>query len=144
MKQTSFQTPPGTECAWQQSVKTDMDFFPYYKQYPEQLSYFQKLMSVPRDGEWFDVVSFAEEAANVSPDRALFVDIGGSIGHQSKRLKLKYPKLPGRIIVQDLPESVNVATPVEGVEFMAYDFFTPQPVEGTPILVCTSRAMQES
>ena len=144
MRQTSFQTPPGTECAWQQSVKTDMDFFPYYKQHPEQLSYFQKLMSVPRDGEWFDVVPFAEEVANVSSDRALFVDIGGSIGHQSKRLRLKYPTLPGRVIVQDLPESVNVATPAPGVEFMAYDFFTPQPVHGTPIFVHASRATQES
>lgn len=77
-----------------------MDFFPYYKQYPEQLSYFQKLMSVPRDGDWLDVVSFAEETANVSSDRALFVDIGGSIGHQSKRLRFKYPTLSGRVIVQ--------------------------------------------
>ena len=144
MQQTRFQTPPGTECAWQQSVKTDMDFFPYYKQRPEQLSYFQKLMSVPRDGEWFDVVPFAEEAANVSSDHALFVDIGGSIGHQSKRLRLKYPTLSGRVIVQDLPESVNVATPAQGVEFMAYDFFTPQPVHGTPIFLHASRAMQDS
>lgn len=130
MRQTSFRTPPGTQCAWQQSVKTDMDWYPHYKQHPEQLSYFQKLMSVPRDGEWFDVVPFAEEAANVSPDHALFVDIGGNIGHQSKRLRSKYPTLPGRVIVQDLPESVNVATPAQGVEFMPYDFFTPQPVHG--------------
>lgn len=130
MSQTNFSTPPGTKCAWQQSVKTDMDWFPYYKQHPEQLGYFQKLMSVPRDGEWFDVVPFAEEAANVSPERALFVDIGGNIGHQSKRLRSKYPTLPGRVIVQDLPETVNVAEPAPGVEFSAYDFFTAQPVLG--------------
>ncbi|PWI72142.1 O-methyltransferase [Purpureocillium lilacinum] len=130
MQQTSFQTPPGTKCAWQQSVKTDMDWFPYYKQHPKQLSYFQKLMSVPRDGDWLDVVSFADEAANVSPDSALFVDIGGNIGHQSKRLRAKYPTLPGKVIVQDLPETVSVAAAAPGVEFMAYDFFTPQPVEG--------------
>lgn len=129
MEQTRFQTPPGTKCAWQQSVKTDMDWFPYYKQHPEQLSYFQKLMSVPRDGEWFDVVPFAEEAANVIPDRALYVDIGGSIGHQSKRLRSKYPTLSGRVIVQDLPETINKSTPAPGVEFMAYDFFTPQPIQ---------------
>jgi demethylsterigmatocystin 6-O-methyltransferase len=107
-----------------------MDWFPYYKQHPEQLSYFQKLMSVPRDGDWLDVVPFAEEAADVRPDRALFVDIGGNIGHQSKRLRSKYPTLPGRVIVQDLPETVHVATPAPGVEFMAHDFFTAQPVHG--------------
>ena len=75
LRKKSFQTPPGIDSAWQESVKTDMDFFPYYKQRPEQLSYFQKLTSVPRDGEWFDVVPFIEEAANVSSDRALFVDV---------------------------------------------------------------------
>ncbi|OAA56177.1 O-methyltransferase [Niveomyces insectorum RCEF 264] len=130
MQETSFQTPPGTKCAWQQSVKTNMDWFPYYQQHPKQLSYFQKLMSVPRDGDWLDVVPFAEEAANVSADRALFVDIGGNIGHQSKRLRSMYPTLLGRVIVQDLPENVNVAAPAPGVEFMAYDFFTPQPFVG--------------
>ena len=138
MQQTSFQTPPGTKCAWQQSVKTDMDWFPYYKQHPKQLSYFQKLMSVPRDGDWLDVVSFADEAANVSPDSALFVDIGGNIGHQSKRLRAKYPTLPGKVIVQDLPETVSVAAAAPGVEFMAYDFFTPQPVEGERMRNCAA------
>lgn len=130
MQKTNFKTPPGTRCAWQYAAKTDLDWFPYYKQHPRELSYFQKLMSVPRDGDWFDVVPFAEEAASVSQERALFVDIGGSIGHQSKRLRSKYPTLPGRVIVQDLPETVNVAAPAPGVEFMAYDFFTPQPIQG--------------
>jgi len=130
LKQTNYSTPPGTQCAWQKSVNTELDWFPYYKQHPQQLSYFQKLMSVPRDGEWFDVVPFAQDAANVAPERALFVDVGGSIGHQSKRLRLKYPSLPGKVIVQDLPETVKVATPAKGVEFMAYDFFTPQPIHG--------------
>lgn len=132
LQQTSFQTPPGTKCAWQKGNNTDLDWFPYYSQRPEQLSYFQKLMSVPRDGDWLDVVPIAQEAAAVSDnnDRALFVDIGGSIGHQSIRLRNKYPTLPGRIIVQDLPETVKVAPAAKGVEFMAHDFFQPQPVVG--------------
>ena len=130
LRQTKFQTPSGSDCAWQHSVKTSMDFFPYYKQHLEQLSNFQKLTSAPRDGDWFDVVPLAEDAANVSSDHALFVEIGGGIGPQCKRLRTKYPSLPGRVIVQDLPEKIQVATPAQGVEFMTYDLFSPQPVHG--------------
>ncbi len=137
MQQTSFKTPQGTRCAWQQSVKTDMDWFPYSQQHPKQLSYFQSLMSVPRDSEWSDVIPIETEAANVDPDRALFVDIGGNIGHQSKRLRSKSPMLPGKVIVQDRLETVAVATPTPGVEFMVYDFFTPQPIHGRPMFVST-------
>jgi demethylsterigmatocystin 6-O-methyltransferase len=130
LKDTKFTTPPGTKCAWQKSVNTELDWFPYYKQYPEKLGYFQKLMSVPRDGDWLDVVQFAEAASAVTQDRALFVDIGGNIGHQSKRLRSRYPNLAGRVIVQDLPETINALPPFSGIEFMSYDFFTPQPIKG--------------
>jgi len=29
-----------------------------------------------------------------------------------------------------LPETIKQARPIEGVELMAHDFFTPQPVKG--------------
>lgn len=111
-------------------MNTDLDFFPWVKQHPEKLKWFQQLMSVPREGEWLDVVPFTEALASVEPDRVLFVDIGGSIGHQCARLKAKYPNLPGRIIVQDLEETIKAAPPIDGVEFMVHDFFNPQPVKG--------------
>jgi hypothetical protein len=87
-------------------------------------------MSVPREGDWFDVAPFTQEVSPFNPERAHFVDVGGSIGHQCARLKAKYPNLPGRIILQDLPETIKAARPIEGVEFMAHDFFKPQPVKG--------------
>lgn len=87
-------------------------------------------MSVPREGDWFDVAPFTNEVASIGPDRVLFVDVGGSIGHQSARLRAKYPNLPGRVIVQDLEETIKAAPPVEGVEFMTHNFFNPQPVIG--------------
>lgn len=116
--------------AWQKANNTDLEFFPWAKQYPEKLTWFQSLMSVPRDGDWLDMVDFTEAAASVVPDRALFVDVGGSIGHQCMRLKARYPCVPGRIIVQDLEESVKAAQPIEGVEFMVHNFFNPQPIKG--------------
>ncbi|KAI4100430.1 MAG: hypothetical protein LQ339_005491 [Xanthoria mediterranea] len=131
LQSTNFQTTTGGKYAWHDSRNTTLDFFPWAKQNPAQLSHFQKLMSVPRDGDWFDVVPFSTAPDACAPTQAYFVDIGGNIGHQCRRLKAKYPSLPGRIICQDLPETISSATPmVEGVEMMAYDFFTPQPVTG--------------
>jgi len=56
-------------------MSTELDFFPWAKQHPENLAWFQKLMSVPRDGEWFDVVPFSNDC---SPDRAHFVTLAAA------------------------------------------------------------------
>ncbi|MCJ1381158.1 hypothetical protein MMC17_004267 [Xylographa soralifera] len=127
LRETKYQTPTGGKCAWQKSENTNLDFFPWASQRPEKIKWFQSLMSVPRDGEWFDVIPFT---ADIAADRAHFVDVGGSIGHQCARLKSKYPNLPGRVILQDLPETIKNAPPIPGVEFMTHDFFTAQPVQG--------------
>lgn len=130
LKEHNYENRTGGKCAWQKGFNTDMDFFPWAKQHPESLGWFQSLMSVPREGDWLDVVPFDKEAASVGEERALFVDVGGSIGHQSARLRHKYPQLPGRIIVQDLEETIKNAPAVPGVEFMTHNFFNEQPVKG--------------
>ena len=67
----------------------------------------------------------------------LFVDIGGSYGPVSIALAQAYPKL--RFIVQDRPETADGGReqlPPElkdRVSFMAYDFFSTQPVKHADI-----------
>ncbi|CAI7654987.1 unnamed protein product [Penicillium glandicola] len=123
-------TDSGKTLAWNNGFNTELPFFPWAKQHPDHLKWFQSLMSVPREGDWLDVFSVPSLAENVAVDQALFVDVGGNIGHQSARLRARYPDLPGRIIVQDLPETIQAAPPVEGVEHMAHNFFEPQPIIG--------------
>lgn len=72
----------------------------------------------------------AEECRGWSTERAVFVDIGGGTGQQCIALKDRFPGLPGKVILQDLPLVVAAAVIPEGVEAMAYDFFTLQPVKG--------------
>lgn len=50
--------------------------------------------------------------------------------HTYMALREKYPDIPGRVILQDLPATVERALPTPGVENMAHDFFQPQPVKG--------------
>ena len=65
--------------------------------------------------------------------KCLVVDIGGAGGHNSFAIAQQYPKL--NFVVQDLEAAfgeagVKVPAELEGrVEFMAHDFFTPQPAK---------------
>jgi demethylsterigmatocystin 6-O-methyltransferase len=131
IRQYNYQNTTGGKCAWQKAANTDLDFFPWARQHPEVLKWFQGLMSVPRSGNWLDVVPFDDTLQSKAfGNRPVFVDIGGSIGHQCARLISRYPKLSGRIILQDLPETIRNAPPINGVKAMVHDFFKPQPIKG--------------
>lgn len=83
---------------------------------------------------WLSVYPVAREIEgwdSKDNTRAIYVNIGGGIGHQCKQFKDKYPDLPGRVILQDLPHSISKALPTPGVENMEHDFFQPQPIKGS-------------
>lgn len=129
MKENGY-NDAATTTAWNKGHDTSLDFVSYGKQNPKYLKWFQSLMSVPREGDWLDVFSINSLALLNHDNQAIFVDIGGGIGHQSARLRARFPELPGRIIVQDLPEVLNHAPKMQGIELMPHNFFEPQPVRG--------------
>lgn len=90
-------------------------------------------MGTQRLGErtWLDVFPFQEELGqNTSADVPLFLDIGGANGHQCVLLKQRFPQLPGRVVLQDTEQVISNAPELEGIEKIAYDAFTPQPIKG--------------
>jgi demethylsterigmatocystin 6-O-methyltransferase len=130
LEENNYQNTTGGHCAWHKSANTDLDFFPWAKENPQILTYFQQLMSImglPKDGSWLDVISITNQQDS---SRKVFVDIAGSIGHQCSRLLSRHPDLGGRVILQDLEETFQHAPKIEGVEFMVHDFFKVQPVKG--------------
>ncbi|EEQ31631.1 putative demethylsterigmatocystin 6-O-methyltransferase [Microsporum canis] len=129
LRGTKYAKTADGKYAWHKGFNTELDFFPWVKQHPEHLQAFQSLMSVPREGDWLSVAPFTELTSG-GPEQVIFVDVGGSIGHQSVRLRARFPDLPGRIIVQDLEETIKAAPPAPGVEFMVHNFFNPQPIKG--------------
>lgn len=77
-------------------------------------------------GTELDVQGFEQQS-----DPPLLVDIGGNTGYDAAAFRTKYPHIKGRVIVQDLPETLAYAPdPPEGLEWIGYDFFTPQPIRG--------------
>ena len=122
-------------------MNTELPAFLWLQEHPENLAFFNEHMQANRFGmpTFLDVFPAPDKASETSADRALFVDIGGGFGQQAISFREKYSQLEGRVIVQDLAPTTANATQHPGVEFMAYNFFTPQPVKGMtrPTLLIT-------
>jgi len=59
----------------------------------------------------------------------MFVDLGGNWGNKVIAVKDRFPHMPGRLIVQDLPYSIESAPKTDKAELTVHDFFQPQPVK---------------
>ena len=81
---------------------------------------------------WLNVIPFKSEfAQGATKEDVLLVDVGGGNGSQCLELKKAFPKLEGRIILQDRAPVLESALEGDGMEKMAYDFFTEQPIKST-------------
>ncbi|KAL4789036.1 S-adenosyl-L-methionine-dependent methyltransferase [Aspergillus venezuelensis] len=117
------------ECPFQRAFNTDLAIFEWMSQHPKHLESLGKLMALDRPKVWVDYFPVLEHVAGVVDDtKTLMVDIGGGFGQQSKALRVKFPDLAGKIIVQEIPQTLAAAQPVEGIDFAVHDFFQPQPV----------------
>lgn len=93
------------------------------------MEHFEKGMKMMYyDNWWFDVYPVRTETCAPFPE-TLLIDLGGCQGQQAIAFRNKFRDLPGRVVVQDMPETLAGAKPAEGVELIAHDFFTPQPLE---------------
>lgn len=80
---------------------------------------------------WLDVVDFETEMAGDSAkEDVVFVDVGGGNGSQVALLKKACPNVNGRMILQEQAYVLEGAMEVDGMEKMAYDFLTEQPIKG--------------
>jgi hypothetical protein len=54
------------------------------------------------------------------------------LGHDLVGLKRKFPNLPGRLVLEDLPDVIEHAKESieDGIEVVGYDMFTEQPLKG--------------
>lgn len=83
--------------------------------------------------KWYESVPLNDVLGeNIDASSVLLVDVGGAAGHDLLGFHKQHPDIPGRLILQDLPETIasldmSKMTPVEA---MAHNFFTPQPIKG--------------
>jgi hypothetical protein len=112
-------------------------YFEYFaRSDPEMGRRFASMMDMwskgrPRwfDGDYYPVIDrLITGAEQHSP---FLVDVGGGSGHDIEGLRQAFEgQLPGRLVLQDRPEVVEIAKLGTGAEGMAHDFLTEQPVKG--------------
>ncbi|KAF2738110.1 S-adenosyl-L-methionine-dependent methyltransferase [Polyplosphaeria fusca] len=118
--------------AFHDAMSTDLPPFEWMKQRPEQMKSLGHAMATQRTLYWVTDYPVENEVGSFSPapDSALLVDIGGGFGQQAVAFKQNFGNIPGRIIVQDIQQTLDSAPAVEGIEFMVQDFFQPQAIKG--------------
>ena len=140
LAQIGFQNPGDAfDGPFQYAMGTKSHYFEWLKSHPRDQAAFNTVMSITRmdRGEaWFEFYP-VEERLRVAGDEPLLVDIGGGLGHDLIALKAKFPNIPGKLVVQDLPVVIDhVKDLPPGIEAMKHDFFSPQPVKGAKAYYC--------
>ncbi|KAI7543217.1 hypothetical protein KC331_g7521 [Hortaea werneckii] len=104
---------------------------------PRRKKIFDDYMSARRysqEPKWFENFPITEHLAATTRcgDRdVLLVDVGGGKGHDVASFRENFPDLPGRLILQDLPQTfASLQERPDGIEIMEHDFFKEQPVKG--------------
>jgi demethylsterigmatocystin 6-O-methyltransferase len=82
---------------------------------------------------WLDAYPYKEKTEGLKPEQPLFIDLGGGIGHQAIALREKLADLPNKIVLQDIPQTLEHAIKHPGVEVVVQDFFQPQAITGARI-----------
>jgi hypothetical protein len=136
LAKTGYRNPTDpSHTVFQDAWKTTSTQFPWFSSHLDKLKYFNDYMALRRGPEksWLSVYPVEKEAKVRSRDlkAPLYVDIGGSIGHQCRQFKEFYPNLKGRVVLQDLGHSIENALVTEGVENMEHNFFDAQPIKGS-------------
>lgn len=122
-----------TKTAAQKAFSIELPGFVWLPTQPQRFQNFQLAMTVQPQAQvdWFSVFPLAAELEpeTFSGTHAL-VDVGGGFGHQCTALAAAFPALRGKLTLQELPQTLQMVPPLDGIEAVAYDFFTPQPVTG--------------
>ncbi|KUJ10333.1 S-adenosyl-L-methionine-dependent methyltransferase [Mollisia scopiformis] len=109
------------------------DLWSFLRTHPSLHKDFLDYMKGRKDGQprWLDYFPVSTQVGDldVSKHSVTLVDIGGNLGHDLKLFQERCPEIPGRLILMDLPETIaGNSDPLEGIEKIEYDFFTPQPI----------------
>ncbi|KAL9108568.1 MAG: hypothetical protein Q9227_006654 [Pyrenula ochraceoflavens] len=113
---------------------TDLNFFQWLEQRPEALAAFDKSMasSIAMERNSADkglasIFPFESELGNLSDgNEVTLVDVGGGYGHVLEDIHTYLPNLKGRMVLEDLPRTIEKATHLDRIEKIPYDFMMEQ------------------
>jgi hypothetical protein len=113
-------------------MNTKPQYYDWLKIEPEQAIAFNTTMMLQRmdRGEpWYDYYPVTSKDGTSFDEKApLIVDIGGNIGINISDFHAKFPELPGRLILEDLPETIfSIQELAFAMKRIIQSFIEPQP-----------------
>ncbi|KAL4791471.1 S-adenosyl-L-methionine-dependent methyltransferase [Aspergillus venezuelensis] len=142
LKKTNYRNPTdGTNTGFQEGYRTSSHLFEFLRQNPLYAEQFNHHMTAYHQGRpsWMDEgffpVNSLVEGQNIGAEDVLLIDVGGGVGHDLAEFRRKHPSLPGRLLLQDLPDVVEQAKTQnqavgKTIEPVPHNFFEEQPVKG--------------
>ncbi|KXG46747.1 Winged helix-turn-helix transcription repressor DNA-binding [Penicillium griseofulvum] len=137
LSQTQYKNPGDHRNApFQRAYDTKLSFFEWLGQNPPALARFNTFMEGTRAhfshwAEWFPVQDRLIDGARCDGRTPFLVDIGGGRGHDLMGLKLRYPQLPGPLVLAEMPWVIDEIQSLDSdIQRVKHDFFTAQPVKG--------------
>ncbi|KAI8300769.1 O-methyltransferase mpaG [Colletotrichum sp. SAR11_240] len=138
-KKTNYREPHDVfNSPLQYGYSTKLDCFshfaanaPYDMQFAQHMGAYRQGRPSWMDKGFYPVKERLLDGFDHSEDGVLLVDVGGSFGHDIDEFRKKYPKAPGRLVLQDLPSVINQIDKLDNtIERMGHDFFDEQPIKG--------------
>ncbi len=117
---------------FQLAYKIDMNTYTWFSKNSENRGALIKYMAMEQTvrGRWLDECPFQRETLGWDVNQPVFVNVGGNVEHYCALFKTRFPAVPGRVILQDLPSTLAHAMQTSGVQALEHDFFEPQPIKG--------------
>jgi hypothetical protein len=111
------------ESCWEWLAKNPRDL--------EAFNMTMRAQKMVRGEEWFEFFPVEEKlklGEEEAKERIALVDIGGGWGHDIKRFHDAFPKLPGKLFLEDHPSVIATAEDLPAaITTVGHDFLTPQP-----------------
>ena len=133
LAQTSYSNPVNPDDGVFQYAKCSKgNLFDYYAANPREGQSFNHVMGgvMAHQASWLTIYPHKSLVASASEKSPVLVDVGGNVGHDLDRFRLRHPQIAHRLVLQDRPDVIVLSKCPDPVQKMSYDFFTPQPVKG--------------
>ncbi|PLB52260.1 S-adenosyl-L-methionine-dependent methyltransferase, partial [Aspergillus steynii IBT 23096] len=134
LKETQYRNPlDPTNGPFQYTYNTQLSCWGWLAENPDVASRFNTFMEgnrgdLPHWSDWFPVQSRLVDGADGGP---FLVDVAGGRGHDLLAFKKSFPRVPGALVLEDLPSVIADIRDLDpDIRKIEYDFFTPQPVQG--------------
>ncbi|KAF5656781.1 hypothetical protein FHETE_10795 [Fusarium heterosporum] len=136
-EKSNYQPPSLTDGPFQYAHNTSLPFFEWLVANPPYVDWFGSFMSVYRAGnpDWWSFYPIKErliKGFDKTNSDVFLVDVGGGRGHDISAFA-NGQELPGRLILQDLPEVISSVEKASCFEAQSHNFYTPQPVKSARV-----------